>query len=78
MIIRSWEEQGEQMHMFQIPVYCFACKHWMTVECGEVGQSVTCKHPTCMVRGRIEAGKQRANFFYIGQAAGRSRRNLGI
>jgi len=69
MIIRSYEDSGEQMTMFTQNVYCYICRHWNKFECVEVGDDVTCGNLTCRVKGKIRMGPSEKLF--IGARGGK-------
>jgi hypothetical protein len=67
MIIRNWQENGEQMHMFQIKVYCHVCRMWTTLPETTEGNLVQCGNATCKVSGPLVGFKHQDYFgFYIG------------
>jgi hypothetical protein len=69
MIIREWQEEGVQCHMFQIPVYCLICKKWSTIEDGKPGDEAQCANPTCRIKSVIEEarGGQIKGFLILGR-----------
>jgi hypothetical protein len=71
MIIRSYEDSGEQMRMFTQNVYCYICRQWNKFECVEVGDDVTCPNPTCHIKGTLTRGISNRNPLYIGPKGGR-------
>jgi hypothetical protein len=46
MIIREWQENGEQMHMFCKQVYCRVCRQWYTFYDVKEGDTVECGNPS--------------------------------